>query len=559
MGSQAIAIDLETTVKHGDHASPYLDDIHCISLNDGSRIWLEYEPETIENILTNPEIVKVFHGGSFDIPFLLHRINRDRLYDTRIVNVWDTLIMERLLTSGKNEDCGLEAVVGRYCAAQINKDIRETFKYHGGPLNAIQENYAKQDVAYLLRIMGYQKQHIDDRGMTEIAQIENELVPVVAEMEMYGIGFDPTAWDRVLKTELQIIPKVEEKIQRMLCESFQVDLFTGKLVGTINLNSPLQLVAALNRLGVKVSDTNSVTLEKQKHPVCKLILDYREHAKRAQWDYPKYVNPITNRIHPTIVQTGADTGRFSCKDPNLQNVPHDQLFRDMFVAAPGYRFIIADYAQQELRVLAEYSRDANLLEACRTADPHLENAKIIYDDPTIIKTDPRRRVAKGCSFALVYGASHETLGLSAGISTREAKHAHKALHKKYPGVDSWARKSWEFLKENGYLTTLGGRRRYFPWVYQDPGKYMTVARNTPIQGTSADMMKAAMLLIDEYIRPHSGRLVMCIHDEIIVEAPAANAVAVKEAVERGMVEAGMRYVRSVPIIAETSISGVWQK
>ena len=553
-----VAIDIETTVRNDVRASPYTDDLICITINDGVRSWLTYDPHEEEPILADPTVLKIFHGGVFDLQFLLHYINQDRIYDLRVQNVWDTLLIERVLTAGTNAHCDLGSVAEKYSGVFLDKNIRDSFRLHSGELNQVQIDYALEDVNHLLTIQAQQEVAITSRNMLETVQLENELMPIVADMELEGIGFNPDAWAYILEVETSVLPKIEADIQSLLSPSFSYDIFTGKFTGMVNLNSSVQLKLALKRLGIPVEDTQSSTLEKVTHPIGQQILEYREHAKRLQWDYPKYINPITGRIHPSIVQVGADTGRFSCKNPNLQNVPHDQLFRDMFVAKPGYMFVIADYAQQELRVLAEHCHDENLLKACRFADPHLENARIIYSDPSIQKQDARRTVAKGCSFALVYGASPETLGHSAGLGLKEAKRVHKKLHTKYPGVDKWGTESWNFLKSHGYIVTLGGRRRYFPKVLEDPGKYMTVARNTPIQGTSADMMKRAMILISGYIAHLNAKLLLCIHDEIIVECTKDVSSEVAQLVERGMVEAGEYYVKSVPIIAETQVSSVWK-
>lgn len=557
-----IAIDIETTVLNGEHASPYQDKIHCMAVNDNGNCYLIEDEDRIvelEDILLDPNIIKIFHGGSFDIQFLLHRLNCNRLFDCRVINIWDTLIAERLLTAGTNEPCDLGSVAFKYCEKVLDKEARKSFLHHSGMLNTRQKQYALEDVAYLIDIKQKQEKELTQRGMLEIMDIENKVTPLVAEMELAGICFDAHAWEKIVEEEQRVIPILEKKLQLQLSDTFSTDLFTGQVRGTVNLNSPLQLTAALSKLGIEVGNTNEATLKSLTHPIGQEILDHREHVKRLQWDYPKYVNPVTGKIHPTIVQTGADTGRFSCKNPNLQQVPHDQLFRDMFVSAPGCVFVVADYGQQELRVLAEYCQDPNLLKACREKDPHLENARVIYSDPTIQKSDNRRRVAKSCSFALVYGASYKTLGRSAGLDNKEAKKVHKLLHQTYHGVDVWGNESWEFLKSHGYITTLGGRCRYFPWVSRDPGKYITIARNSPIQGSSADMMKLALILVDKYARPLGGRLVLTIHDEIIVECPEDVSKDVARQVEKGMIEAGDYYVKSVPNIAEAGISKVWRK
>lgn len=549
-----IAIDIETTVKDGKRASPYQDEVLIISVNEDGKIWTTKDPQELSDILNDSSVIKVFHNGVFDLQFLCFHC-----FDVEPVNIWDTMVAERLLTAGTGDGCGLNDVVERYCGVFIDKTTRKTFMHHSGPLSSVQISYAKGDVEYLLDIAVAQQKAINERGMDDIMSIENRLVPVVADMALRGIGFDPSAWDEIYQEETRLLPRLESKAQELLASNFELDIFTGEFVGTLNLNSTKQLLAAFRAKGFSIKDTQESTLKKLACKESRAILEYRDHAKRLQWDYPKYINPSTGRIHPSFVQTGADTGRFSCKKPNLQNVPKDKKFRRMFIARPGYKLVSADYGQQELRVLAEVSQDPKLIEVCREADPHLENAKVIYSDDTIIKSDPRRDVAKGCGFALAYGASAKTFAHNAGISAKEGAKAYKLIHKTYSRVDAWALESWKGLCANGFVMTLGGRRRYFPRAAEAPGKYMTVGRNTPIQGTSADMMKLALVLVTEALQEYDAGIVLSVHDEIVVEVVIESAKEVAKIVEDKMVAAADYYVKSVPNIAEAVISDTWTK
>lgn len=551
---QRVAVDIETTLGNKSRSSPYQDKIIIIAVDDGHDSYLVRDVSQIEDMLADPSILKIFHNGAFDIQFLEYNS-----FDLRVRNIWDTMIMERLLTAGMNEPCDLPGVVWRHCDVVMSKDLRQTFFGHRGPLSSEQENYVKGDVRYLRRVQERQEAELAARGMTEIASIENRLVPTVARMELAGLGFDREAWDSILQVELAVLPEFEATVQRALSSTFQMDILTGGYKGTINLNSPKQLMAAFQRKGVSLDDTQESTLKDIDHPAVAALLAYREHEKRTQWDYPQYVNPATGKIHPNFVQTGADTGRFSCKTPNLQNVPKEERFRRMFIPSPGYVFIVADYGQQELRVLAEASQDPNLIRACRTTDPHLENARLIYSEPKMQKSDPRRNIAKNCSFALAYGASLRVFAMQAGIPMDQARHAYDSLHRNFSRADQWGTESWDFLRTHGYVVTLGGRRRYFPWVAEDPGKYHTVAKNTPIQGTSADMMKLAMVYVAEALEPWDAWIVGCIHDELIVEARKDQAESVARIVETEMIRAGEHYVKSVPTLVEATISPCWLK
>ena len=547
-----IAVDIETTVR-GDRSSPYLDDILLIQVNFGDRIEVSTKVEDFEDVLGDPSVLKVFQNGCFDIGFL-----ECWSFDLDIRNIWDTMIVERLLTAGTSQRSDLGTIVEKYCDVVLDKEVRKTFAAHAGALTATQLEYAENDVRYLIEVYKCQLEEIKSRDMTRVADLENTLVPIVAEMELLGIGFDPKAWESMLQTEGNRLPELELQVQQQLSETFTMDLFSG-VQGTINLNSPTQLLRAFRRAGVDIEDTSEDTMKKCSHPAAKMLLEYRECAKRLQWDYPSYVNPKTGRIHPDYKQVGARTGRFSCTSPNLQNVPREQRFRNMFVAREGRKMITADYSQQELRVLAQYCQDPALIETCTSEDPHLKNARLIYKDETIQKSDERRRTAKNTNFALMYGAGAKTFANAAGISLSDARVFLKELKRLYPGAFTWGHKSWQFLVQNGYTTTLLGRRRYFPEVMNDPGKYATVARNTPIQGSSADMMKSAMIEVTEKLRNYDANLLLCVHDELVVEAATSQADEVSKVVEESMRVAGEKYVQVVPIKADATIADTWTK
>lgn len=551
---RTIAIDIETTVIDENRATPYQDRILAIAVNDGNEIYLTTDLERIEQWLTDPEIIKIFHNGAFDLQFLMYQ-----MFNIQVKNIWDTMIVERMLTSGTNMPCDLSSVVSRYCDIHLGKDIRESFWHHTGEVSPTQQAYALNDVRYLLAVYEEQKTTVHARGMDDIVRIENLLVPIIAEMELTGIGFAEEGWNKIVITEQERLPELEREAQRLLADSFEMDIFTGQFVGTLNLNSPIQLLQAFKQKGIHIQSTDEGVLSKLASPEARAILAYRECIGRLKWDYPKYVNPVTERVHPEFVQTGADTGRFSCKNPNLQNVPKERRFRRMFVARKGYKLITADYSQQELRVLAELSQDRNLLEACKTTDVHLANAKLIFSDSTITAKDPRRNIAKNTGFALAYGAGLKGFAVTAGLTIEEAKTPYNRIHALYSQAEEWGRKSWVFLQQNGYTVTLGGRRRYFPWVMDDPGKYLTVARNSPVQGSSADMEKLAMVFIHERIQGYDARLVLCIHDEIVVEVRTSQAGEVARIVKNAMEDAGAYYVKSIPVPANAAIADTWTK
>jgi DNA polymerase-1 len=279
-------------------------------------------------------------------------------------------------------------------------------------------------------------------------------------------------------------------------------------------------------------------------------------------DYPRYINPITGKIHTSYNQTGARTGRFTSSDPNLQNVVAEQKWRSCFRARPGYFFMTADYSQQEMRILAQASGDKNLQDVCRSGDIHLENARRMYNDSTITKSDPRRRIAKNNGFAMAYGAGAENIAQGAGITLPEAKRVLRYIKTEFSGVEKWAEKQYIHLRDNGWVATLGGRRRWF--VGLDPAKTWSTknsARNTPIQGTAGDMLKLGMVYIDASLRKggYDANLLLTVHDEIVVEGKEDQKDDIVPLVVQELERAGQHYVECVPTPVDYIIDNVWRK
>ena len=557
--SSRIAIDIETNWRgNGSRGSPYYDDIVLIQVNDGKTIQVSDEVSDFEDLLSDPDIIKIFHNGAFDIQYLCCNA-----FDLRIENVWDTMLAERLIYLGNNNiSVDLASVVQRRCDVILNKEVRETFKGSvKGKLSQRQIEYGKEDVRYLLDIHTQQKKDVSDRNLDHIMWVENSLAPISARMQLIGIDFDEDIWNEMMLVEKSRIPFLERQIWDLLESSYYLDIISGQYVGTLNIDSTKQLKRAFQRLGVDINSTSESVLLGCGHPAAKVVLEYRERTKRLTWNYPKFINPFTNRIHADIYQMGARSGRFSYRDPNLQQVPKDQMFRSMFIASPGCVFVAADYGQQEMRILAELARCPNLISVCESQDPHLENARLIFNDPTIEKSDPRRDSAKNTGFALMYGSSLRGFVRGVGLTEDEARGPYSIFKKKFSRVDEWGQEQLQFIMEYGYSLTAGGRRRHFQNVTDDPGKYATIARNNPIQGTAADMLKLAMVYIDQklYDRGIPGDIILCVHDEVIVETPEFYAEEVKGILEREMVRAGEHYVTVVPTIAEAIISRCWQK
>ena len=209
--------------------------------------------------------------------------------------------------------------------------------------------------------------------------------------------------------------------------------------------------------------------------------------------------------------------------------------------------------------MAELSQDPGLIEACKSTDVHLENARMIYQDPTIQKDDPMRSTAKNANFAMAYRAGVKVFAATAGITVKESSRFLKVLHKAYPGVFSWGDRMHRFLLDNGYVSTIGGRRRYFQGVNSGGANYLSIASNSPVQGSSADMLKLAMVYIHNDIKGYDARLVLSVHDEVVVEVDKRCVNEVLGVVKSAMLRAGEYYVKCVPVPVDGLVSDTWSK
>ncbi len=279
-----------------------------------------------------------------------------------------------------------------------------------------------------------------------------------------------------------------------------------------------------------------------------MIAKYRELAKLAStYIEPliKQVNPKTGRIHTSYSQTLVATGRLSSSNPNLQNIPagsdHGIKVRSAFVAPQGKVFLSADYSQIELRVLAHMTKDKALVDAfLHDRDIHKQTASQLFDVPLDKVTHEQRQIGKKINFSIIYGLTPYGLAKDLGIKPGEAKEYIDKYFQQYTGVAKWIEKTVEYAQENGYVQTLMGRRRYVPDINEQNKTLFQAAKriatNSPIQGTSAEIIKLAMIEIDKIIAENrlEAVIVLQIHDELVLELPKDELDKVGKMVEKVM-------------------------
>lgn len=398
-------------------------------------------------------------------------------------------------------------------------------------------------------------------------EIDLPVLSVLARMEDVGIGLDTAALG-ALRDELHA---------RLETQIAEIHALAG---GPFNLNSTQQLAQILfERLGLKGGkktktgwSTDADTLDKlrEEHPLPGAILGYRELYKLVHTyldTLPKFV-AADGRVHTTFDPTVAATGRLSSNEPNLQNIPvrseTGRRIRHCFVAAPGHVFLSADYSQIELRVLAHYCAAGPLVESfLNDEDIHRRTAAEIFNvAPALVSAD-QRRAAKAINFGIVYGMGASRLANDLRIKRSEAQAYIEGYFARYPQVRLTMDAACARARETGYATTLFGRRRPVEGLDaanpMDRSAAERVAINTPIQGTAADLIKLAMIAVDRAIAGTSARLLLQVHDELVLEVPEAEAEGL-----RGVVKAAMEGVRlldgqalRVPLRVDTGVSRTW--
>ena len=406
---------------------------------------------------------------------------------------------------------------------------------------------------------------LEEQGMAKLHdEMELPLARVLADMERIGFAVDA---DGIRQFGVELRGELEQLLGRIYDE-----------VGyTFNLNSPKQLGEALfDKLGLPPRkktksgySTDAETLESLRpySPVVEDILKYRTYQKLNSTYVEGLLKAIgpDGRIHSTFIQTEARTGRISSTEPNLQNIPiRTELgsrLRGYFVAGEGCTLVDADYSQIELRILAHITGDEAMQHAFRSgADIHRSTAAKIYCIPQEAVTHELRTSAKAINFGIMYGKGAFSLSRDLGVPVKEAETFLKTYLNTFPKVDGYMKDCISHAKENGYVSTLFGRRRPLPELassnFQVRASGERMARNTPIQGTAADIIKLAMVHVWQSLRGEglTARLLLQVHDELIVEAPADEVERVKHLLKEKM-EQVVQY--SVPLTAEVGTGKTW--
>ncbi len=435
------------------------------------------------------------------------------------------------------------------------------------PLDRLAE-YAAEDADITYRLYNIFKPLLEKDSLVELFEkIEMPLMSVLADMELTGVKIDTKHFEKMKKDIAGKLVEVEKNIYTLAGQEF-------------NINSTRELsIILFDKLGLKTvkktktgfsTDIQVLETLQGSHEIIDHLILYRT-LNKLQSTYietlPKLINPATGRIHTSYNQTVAATGRLSSSDPNLQNIPvRDDFGRQLrkgFVPEKEFIMMSADYSQIELRLAAHYSNDANMLAAFKDGiDIHSMTASSVFGVPFDQITPDMRRQAKIINFATIYGVSPYGLSQQAEISMRDAAEFIKKYFETYPGFKTYIDTTIEFAKKNGYVQTLMGRRRPVPEINSDTvfrrEGAERVAINTPLQGTSADMIKIAMINISRELSANrmKSRMIMQVHDELVFEVHEDELDTMKKIVKEKM-ESAIRL--NVPVVVEIGTGKNWEE
>lgn len=569
---QKICIDTETT-----HLHPMLARLVGIGFAVHPRqAWYvplngllskEVVLKKIKPLLEKKEVGFIGHNIKYD----LHVLTNENISLQAID--FDTILASYLLHPNNQRHSLDELSLQRLCKEKISIDSligkgKKQISMLDVPLDLI-KNYCCEDVDCTLQLKEQLEPELKEQNLcTLLTEIEIPLIFVLAEMEHTGIYVNV---ETLKKTSMALSAKIsslEQQIYELSGQKF-------------NLNSPKQLSSILfEKLQIKppkkTATGYSTSIEvldtlKEEYPVIKKIIEYRTLEKlRSTYadSLPLQVNPITKRIHCTFNQSTAATGRLSCQNPNLQNIPvrteEGKKIRQAFEPQkPDHSFLSADYSQIELRILAHLSEDPTLIQAFNNQeDIHSYTASLVFGIPLSEVTPTMRYQAKAVNFGILYGKQAFSLAKDLNISYKESETFIATYFRRYQKVKDFIEFCEDTVQTTGKATTITGRQRPIPEIHNKNPSIRAFAKrlaiNTPLQGTAADLIKIAMIQVYNYLKqsPEKGKMVLQVHDELLFEAPDDGIQLLGKEVKQIMENV---MTLKVPLVVDIAVGKNWSE
>jgi DNA polymerase I len=463
---------------------------------------------------------------------------------------FDTMLAYQVLKAGTYTKGSLQEICFELLDIELDRD-EEASDWSNPDLSWSQIDYAAMDASILLPLYKALKKRLIDENLARVAQLEFESIESTVEMELNGIKIDIA---KLLKLKDEANVRLE-KLEAELKEDLEAP--------DINLNSPSQLKQKLNEMGIEINSTSKGTLIPlvSNYPVLAKILAYRKDFKMVSSflnSLPSHTNTRrSNKIFPSYNQIGCVTGRYSCSNPNLQQIPRDSKVRECFIVPAGKKLVIADFSQIELRVVAELTQDKKMLEAFNNGeDLHSLTASLVCQKHISQVSAEERTKAKAINFGLTFGMSvfalknYTLINYGLEMSWWQAWRFHDRFFEAYSALKEWHQTEKEKVSTECF--TMSGRRRSFP-----EESWFTVQLNTPIQGTAADVMKKSLALLLKRLRGTEIKIIGTVHDEILLEAPENEAEEAAVILEDSMKKGGETYLKSVPVKVDIKIGMNW--
>jgi len=538
--------------------STYVFDVYRLG-GDDSRVAEDLAP--LRELLEDASVKKIAHNAKFDLKWVRHHLGCETN------GVFDTFLASVLIAAGDGDRRHSLADVSKFFTDVELDKSEQVSDWNAAELSQSQLTYAARDAQVMLSLHDQMADRLAADGLTQVANLEFDCLMPIAEMELNGIFLDETRWREQLEKVKVTQAAAASELQELLAAGVaQASLFGRP---EINLDSQQQVHDTLVNLGVPMpNSTRAWELQPlvEKYPVVGKLLDYRA-AQKSMTSFGEntleFIEPKTGRIHADFRQIGAPTGRFSCSNPNLQQIPHDAAYRRCFRAPEGCKLVIADYSQIELRILADFSGDENFIKAFESGqDFHTMTASQVFNVKPDEVTPDQRAFAKRLNFGIVYGVGASRFGLMTGLSQTDAENTMRKYFGTYRNLDAYLRESGRSVIDGRTARTKSGRLLRVRYDENDRSSIGAARRygvNMPIQGTSADILKRCLRLLHESLRGTSGKLVNIVHDEVMVECDAAEAELIATKLDEAMVNAGRDFISRVPIKTDVHIADEWSK
>ncbi len=585
-------------LQFGDESDQYVIDVRGMS---------KAELDKLKPYFESDEAVKILHNAKFDLKFFKFTLGWE------ITNIWDTLVVECCLTNGiKDRGLSLDKVVSKYCgSADVDKSERNQFIHmNGRPFTEKQIVYGANDVKHLIPIMGKQIEEANKWQLMPVIGLENKTCVALADIEYNGAYLDKDEWlalankaenkMKEYEKKLDSMALTDERLKPYIKKYVQGDLFGGEIKKLdIKWSSPTQVEKVFKTMGLEIDGSGALEVAKyqNKEPLVKAFLDFKKEQKLTTTygeDFLKYINPRTGRVHTDFWQV-LDTHRISSNKPNLQQIPAKTEKRAdgtkfnpyfaCFKAPRGLKIVGADFAGQELRLIAEGSQDPVWLECFNEGgDLHGRIASMLFgipekdvkdifefvmvgDTKVFLRDKSPRDVTKTINFGLAYGMSEYKLSDTLGIEVKAAKAIIDAYFDAVPLVKAFLHKLRDYGLRNKYT------RSYRPYCIvrqfkgydftneKDRGDVGRRSMNTPIQGTGAQMCKLALVDISSKIKKvdYHVEIFLQVHDAIYCYVDENYAEQWAPIQKEIMEEAGRVFIKSIPVISDVKISDKWEK